>query len=116
VKIINTWIGQYFNRYTQIINQGCSFENHFKLASDISNKIGFNPSIDAKFLPKINSELIPNVLEINKKIESFKNDFDRIKYDYTWLERLGQVKSAFSLKGIKSGITSIFRKFRSKIN
>lgn len=78
VELINNWIGQYQNRYIRIVNYGCSFENHFKLASEVCNKIGFNPTIDYKYLPKINSELVPNVLQINKKIEKFKINFDKL--------------------------------------
>lgn len=78
VKVINTWIGQYFNKYTQIINQGCSFENHFKLASDICEKIGINANIDTKYLPRINSDLIPNVNKINNKIELLRSDFNKL--------------------------------------
>lgn len=77
-KIVNNWIGQYGNKYTRIINNGCSFENHFKLASEVCNKIGFNPTIDSKYLPKINSELIPNVSLIDKKIKNYKNIFSKI--------------------------------------
>ena len=44
------------------------------------------------------------------------NDFDRIKYEYTWLERFEQVKSGLPFEGIKKGLRTLYRKMRSKIH
>lgn len=77
-KIINTWIGQYHNKYTKSINLGCSFENHFNLVSEICEKLDISPEFGPKFLPRINSDLIPNVSRLNKKINSLKNNFIKL--------------------------------------
>lgn len=79
IKKIDAWIGQKDYKYVNLINYGCSYENHFQLAKDLSNELGIEVSKDPwEYLPTVNYKLLPNYLLVKNKLEILSSQFKKI--------------------------------------
>lgn len=76
--LVNTWIGQDSYIYLNKENVGCTFENYFKLSSDIALKLGIEISDQKIYLPKIYYQNLLDYERIVKTMESYKKNYQKI--------------------------------------
>lgn len=76
---INTWIRSYNDVFYQKNNAGCSFENHFSLASSIVENLNIkiNPNPE-EYLPFINFDKLINYEKIYHTMITLKSLFDKL--------------------------------------
>lgn len=76
--LVNTWIGQDSYIYLNKENVGCTFENYFKLSSDIALKLGIEISDQKIYLPKIYYQNLLDYERIVKTMETYKKNYQKI--------------------------------------
>lgn len=75
---INTWLGQGGMRYTNVVNAGCSFENHMELTKDICNHVGVSVNEIEEYLPSVEFQNLPNFERVNTLMSEYRSKFRKI--------------------------------------
>lgn len=106
--LINSWIGYDSISYLQN-EQGCNFNNHFKLVQKVCDELEIKLNNPLDYLPYVNYENLSGSENIKQKMDYFKTIFDKIILICDGNVRSGQSEN-FDFSGV---ITKLANKYKN---